>query len=74
VDVITVHDKVVLPGGDNAGEIDFFSSELSMPVLPWKNGDETMNGIIYKGFISFVLRTVMQNPGILEVQVFSYVL
>lgn len=74
MDVINVQDKVVLPGGDNVGEIDFFSSELSMPVLPWKNGDETINNIIYKGLISIVLRTVMQNPGILEVHVFSYVL
>jgi hypothetical protein len=43
-------------------------------ILPWKNGDETINSIIYKGLVRTVLRTVMQNPGILEVHVFSYVL
>ncbi|OVA06628.1 B-block binding subunit of TFIIIC [Macleaya cordata] len=36
------------------------------PILPWMNGDGTMNAIVYKGLTRRVLGTVMQNPGILE--------
>ncbi|KAL8189135.1 hypothetical protein R6Q57_029396 [Mikania cordata] len=36
------------------------------PILPWVNGDGTINKIIYKGLVRRVLGIVMQNPGILE--------
>lgn len=44
------------------------------PILPWVNGDGTINKIVYKGLIRRVLGIVMQNPGILEVFVLSYLL
>lgn len=37
------------------------------PILPWVNGDGTINEIVYKGLVRRVLGIVMQNPGILEV-------
>lgn len=43
------------------------SGELCMPILPWVNGDGTINSIIFKGLKRRVLGIVMQNPGILEV-------
>ncbi|KAI3803697.1 hypothetical protein L1987_31857 [Smallanthus sonchifolius] len=36
------------------------------PILPWVNGDGTINSIVYKGLVRRVLGIVMQNPGILE--------
>lgn len=48
-----------------------FSSNLGVPILPWINGDGTVNMPIYKGLSRRVLGTVMQNPGILEV-IFSF--
>lgn len=41
------------------------------PMLPWMNGDGSINRIVYKGLTRRILGTVMQNPGILEVHVFS---
>lgn len=66
-----IHDKVFLPGGDEVEEsLKFSSGELCVPVLPWINGDGTINKIIYKGLRRRVLGIVMQNPGILEVFAF----
>ncbi|CAI8595722.1 unnamed protein product [Vicia faba] len=42
------------------------SGELCMPILPWVNGDGTINSIVFKGLKRRVLGIVMQNPGILE--------
>ncbi|XP_071686100.1 uncharacterized protein [Rutidosis leptorrhynchoides] len=42
------------------------------PILPWVNGDGTVNDIVYKGLVRRVLGIVMQNPGILEVRVCFY--
>ncbi|XP_023749005.1 uncharacterized protein LOC111897275 isoform X1 [Lactuca sativa] len=36
------------------------------PILPWVNGDGSINEIVYKGLVRRVLGIVMQNPGILE--------
>ncbi|XP_073118561.1 uncharacterized protein [Henckelia pumila] len=36
------------------------------PLLPWMNGDGTVNELVYKGLARRVLGIVMQNPGILE--------
>ncbi|GFP90591.1 hypothetical protein PHJA_001203200 [Phtheirospermum japonicum] len=41
-------------------------SQLCRPLLPWMNGDGTINELVYKGLIRRVLGIVMQNPGILE--------
>lgn len=37
------------------------------PILPWMNADGSINAIMYKGLTRRILGTVMQNPGILEV-------
>ncbi|XP_073118562.1 uncharacterized protein [Henckelia pumila] len=39
------------------------------PLLPWMNGDGTVNELVYKGLARRVLGIVMQNPGILEVSI-----
>ncbi|CAA0814592.1 B-block binding subunit of TFIIIC [Striga hermonthica] len=41
-------------------------ARLCRPLLPWMNGDGTINEPVYKGLIRRVLGIVMQNPGILE--------
>ena len=63
--------KVGSSEGDNEGEIYKPSSgERLVPILPWINADGTINRMVYNGLIRRVLATVMQNPGILEVQTF----
>ncbi|XP_076954766.1 uncharacterized protein LOC143629355 [Bidens hawaiensis] len=47
------------------------SSSLYKPILPWINGDGTINKIVYKGLVRRVLGIVMQNPGILEANLLS---
>ncbi|KAI7985465.1 hypothetical protein LOK49_LG14G02151 [Camellia lanceoleosa] len=45
------------------------SSEMDLlvrPILPWVNGDGTINKIVYKGLVRPVRGIVMQNPGILD--------
>ncbi|KAK6148741.1 hypothetical protein DH2020_016266 [Rehmannia glutinosa] len=42
-------------------------TQLCRPLLPWMNGDGTINELVYKGLIRRVVGIVMQNPGILEV-------
>lgn len=46
------------------------STELCTPILPWINGDGTVNSFVYNGLLRRVFGTVMQNPGILEVHAF----
>lgn len=54
--------------GDHEKEmLKFSSGELCVPILPWINGDGTINNIVYKGLRRRVLGIVMQNPGILKV-------
>ncbi|XP_021901089.1 uncharacterized protein LOC110817006 [Carica papaya] len=63
----SVNTEVVSARRSNEGETyNSCSEELCMPILPWINGDGTINGIIYDGLRRRVLGTVMQNPGILE--------
>ncbi|KAF7814064.1 Transposon TX1 149 kDa protein isoform E [Senna tora] len=62
-----LQDKVVLSGADHEKDTPKFSSdELHVPILPWINGDGTMNNIVFKGLRRRILGIVMQNPGILE--------
>ncbi|XP_002521337.2 uncharacterized protein LOC8284661 isoform X1 [Ricinus communis] len=42
------------------------SNELHMPILPWINGDGSMNKVVYNGLVRRVLGIVMRNPGLLE--------
>ncbi|KAH0978260.1 hypothetical protein GBA52_027979 [Prunus armeniaca] len=51
--------------GDNESS-KFTCGKLCVPILPWINGDGTINKIIYKGLRRRLLGIVMQNPGILE--------
>ncbi|KAK8468135.1 hypothetical protein PHAVU_007G234600 [Phaseolus vulgaris] len=44
----------------------FSLGESCKPILPWINGDGTINNIVYRGLRRRVLGTVMQNPGMLE--------
>ncbi|CAI9087290.1 OLC1v1021327C1 [Oldenlandia corymbosa var. corymbosa] len=47
-------------------ELHSFDSHLFKPILPWINGDGTVNELVYKGLVRRILGIVMQNPGILE--------
>ncbi|KAM1359438.1 hypothetical protein ACFX2F_046420 [Malus domestica] len=59
--------KEVSPRGDDVDESSRSSSgKLCVPILPWINGDGTINKIIYKGLRRRVLGVVMQNPGMIE--------
>lgn len=42
------------------------SASTFQPILPWINGDGTINGIVYRGLTRRILGIVIQNPGILE--------
>lgn len=57
------------PSGSNVDleNTKFISSEFCMPIVPWSNGDVTINKVVYRGLVRRVLGIVMQNPGILEV-------
>ncbi|KHN24557.1 uncharacterized protein LOC114390526 isoform X1 [Glycine soja] len=44
----------------------FSAGEFCVPILPWINGDGTINTIVYRGLRHRVVGIVMQNPGILE--------
>ncbi|KAI6671740.1 hypothetical protein NL676_006625 [Syzygium grande] len=44
----------------------FSSSRLCMPILPWINGDGTVNRLVYRALLRRVVGIVMLNPGILE--------
>ncbi|XP_057247650.1 uncharacterized protein LOC104904960 isoform X2 [Beta vulgaris subsp. vulgaris] len=41
------------------------------PILPWINGDGTINGIVYRGLTRRILGIATQNPGILEDDILS---
>lgn len=63
-----MQDRLGSSGGDHEKEmLKFSSGDLCVPILPWINGDGTINSIVYKGLRRRVLGIVMQNPGILEV-------
>ncbi|WCJ19506.1 B-block binding subunit of TFIIIC [Euphorbia peplus] len=42
------------------------SNYLHVPILPWINGNGSINRVVYNGLVRRVLSIVMQNPGILE--------
>lgn len=63
-----IEDRLVYSSVDHVKEkLKFASGELCLPILPWINGDGTINSIVYNGLRRRVLGVVMQNPGILEV-------
>lgn len=52
----------------NGKEVDpAFPSPVSWPILPWLNGDGSVNSTVYEALTRRILGTVMQKPGILEV-------
>lgn len=53
-------------------ELHFNDAQICRPLLPWMNGDGTINEPVYKGLIRRLLGIVMQNPGILEVCYFCF--
>ncbi|KAK7313964.1 hypothetical protein VNO77_39171 [Canavalia gladiata] len=62
-----MRDKLDLSRIDHKKEKNKFSfGELCVPILPWINGDGTINNVVYNGLRRHVLGIVMQNPGILE--------
>lgn len=42
-------------------------SGIHSRILPWMNGDGTVNQLVYKGLVRRLLGVVMQHPGMLEV-------
>ncbi|XP_010033740.2 uncharacterized protein LOC104422989 [Eucalyptus grandis] len=59
--------EVNLPRGTLEIECSNFSpGRLCMPILPWINGDGTVNRLVYRALVRRVLGIVMFNPGILE--------
>ncbi|CAH9114788.1 unnamed protein product [Cuscuta epithymum] len=48
------------------------ASQTCRPILPWVNGDGTINELVYKGLVRRVLGFVMQNPGTLEDDIISH--
>ncbi|XP_038903737.1 uncharacterized protein LOC120090216 isoform X2 [Benincasa hispida] len=66
----TPKDKAMLTTVGNEDGLFWASSGGSnMPILPWINGDGTTNKIVYKGLRRRMFGIVMQNPGILEVDI-----
>ncbi|XP_042430640.1 uncharacterized protein LOC122017169 [Zingiber officinale] len=45
------------------------STASCRPILPWINGDGSINTIVLKGLTRRLLGTIMQNPGILEEEI-----
>ncbi|KAL5721524.1 hypothetical protein ACHQM5_005161 [Ranunculus cassubicifolius] len=60
---------LTLSEGHNQG---LESAHSYKPILPWINGDGTVNQIVYKRLVRRVLGIVMQNPGMLEDAVVSH--
>ncbi|XP_047176749.1 uncharacterized protein LOC124843954 [Vigna umbellata] len=61
-------DRLGLSRVDHEKEtLKFSSCESCVPILPWINGDGTINNVVYRGLRRRVLGIVMQNPGMLEV-------
>ncbi|KAI9102884.1 hypothetical protein K1719_023323 [Acacia pycnantha] len=62
-----MQDQAVLPRVNCEKETAKISSgESRVPILPWINGDGTVNQVVFKGLKRRVLGIVMQNPGMLE--------
>ncbi|XP_011072578.1 uncharacterized protein LOC105157796 isoform X2 [Sesamum indicum] len=62
------HSEVASPKMTRVENLELHSANTKMcrPLLPWMNGDGTINELVYKGLIRRVLAIVMQYPGILE--------
>ncbi|XP_028763205.1 uncharacterized protein LOC114721542 isoform X2 [Neltuma alba] len=62
-----MQDQAVLSRAEyEKGTAEISSGGSRVPILPWINGDGTVNQVVLKGLRRRVLGIVMQNPGILE--------
>ncbi|PON47054.1 hypothetical protein PanWU01x14_246710 [Parasponia andersonii] len=69
---VCIQGRLILSGGDKEDEpFKISSGELCVPILPWINGDGTINKAVYKGLRRRVIGIVMQNPGILEDEIIN---
>ncbi|XP_050234261.1 uncharacterized protein LOC126682580 [Mercurialis annua] len=59
--------------GSSVPEGRFVSNELHLPILPWVNGNGSINKVIHDGLVRRVLGVVMRNPGILEENIIQQV-
>lgn len=68
------HSERISARGNRRGEKFILQSRdpYLYPILPWINGDGTINELVYKGLVRRIIGIVMQNPGILEVSSFQY--
>lgn len=71
VTILNHPEEVPQPRMDPECELRIGDSPCYKPILPWVNGDGTINENVYKGLVRRVLGIVMQNPGILEEHVLS---
>ena len=49
-------------------------SRIYHPILPWINGDGSMNSTVYEGLSRRIIGYVMQYPGISEVSVLIFII
>ncbi|XP_062087799.1 uncharacterized protein LOC133794533 isoform X2 [Humulus lupulus] len=69
---VCIQGKLVSSEGDKEVKSSIISSgELCVPILPWINGDGTINEAVYKGLRRRVIGIAMQNPGILEDEIIN---
>ncbi|WOG99122.1 hypothetical protein DCAR_0518470 [Daucus carota subsp. sativus] len=62
----------ILPETHQVNDMFKFHNEdsyLCRPILSWINGDGTINEVVYNGLVRRVLGILMQNPGMLEVDI-----
>ncbi|KVH97943.1 hypothetical protein Ccrd_023863 [Cynara cardunculus var. scolymus] len=69
VTILNHLEEVPQPRMDPECELRIGDSPCYKSILPWVNGDGTINENVYKGLVRRVLGIVMQNPGILEVRI-----
>ncbi|KAL4560086.1 hypothetical protein LXL04_032234 [Taraxacum kok-saghyz] len=68
---VTENVKATSPTAGAKEEFCIDDSPGYKPIVPWVNGDGSINEIVYKGLVRRVLGIVMQNPGILEEHIVS---
>lgn len=67
---VSVQDDAFPKRNDEGESYTHSSAEVCKPILPWINGDGTVNSSVYNGLRRRVFGTVVQYPGISEVHAF----
>lgn len=64
--------RLSTPTQDNGGSgcCHACGRHIYQPILPWINGDGSMNDTVYEGFSCRIIGYVMQYPGVVEVHVY----